>query len=368
MRDQRIQSLAALLTNYSLNTQKDDRVLIQTFQVAEPLVSALVEEILKAGGHPLPLVYPDSFEESMLRYGDEGQISLVRPFEYLAYSEYESRISILASLNTKKYSTVEPNKLQWLRKSRKPILATQMEREARGDFRRVTTMFPTEAYAQNASLSLSEYEDFFFKACQIHDGSSNPTKNWQAREATQRKYLAALNGGETVQLQSSDCDLTFSIRDRTFISSHGLRNMPDGEIYTGPVEDSVNGRVRFTYPAIFGVEISGIEVEFEGGKAVAAKADTGDAVLKKLLDTDRGSRYLGEFGIGTNYEIKNPIGNALMDEKIGGSIHLAFGMGYPRTGSVNKSTIHWDMVTDFSTDSRIMVDGEVIYRDGKFVI
>ena len=224
MRDHRIPSLAALLTNYSLNIQKQDRVLIQTFQAAEPLVTALVEEILIAGGHPLPLVYPDRFEETMLRYGDERQVSMVPPFEYLAYTEYEARVSIMASLNTKKFSNVDSKKLKWLGKSRQPILATQMEREARGDFRRVSTLFPTEAYAQDASMSLNDYEDLYYRACQVHDDGQDAVEIWQAREVSQRNYLAAFDGGDTVQLHSPDCDLSFSIRDRTFTSSHGLRN------------------------------------------------------------------------------------------------------------------------------------------------
>ncbi|MEW6407049.1 MAG: aminopeptidase, partial [Chloroflexota bacterium] len=175
--------------------------------------------------------------------------------------------------------------------------------------------------------------------------------------------------GDRVELRGPHVDLALSIKGRLFKNSFGEHNMPDGEIYTGPVENSANGWVRFTYPAITGGRlVEGVELIFERGKVTNAKAKTNQDFLLEMLETDRGARYLGEFAIGTNFNINRFIGHILLDEKIGGTFHLALGAGYPETGSLNKSSIHWDMICDLRKDSVILVDGELVYCNGDFVI
>jgi aminopeptidase len=182
------------------------------------------------------------------------------------------------------------------------------------------------------------------------------------------RMIERIQGRDKVKLQGPNVDLSLSIKGRTFNNSYGLHNMPDGEIYTGPVEDSVNGWVKFTYPAIYqGQVVEGVELQFENGRVVSANAAVGESFLKTMVDSDEGSHYLGEFAIGTNYEINRFTRNILFDEKLGGTFHMALGAGYPETGSRNKSAIHWDMICDMRTDSEIQVDGEAIYRDGKFI-
>jgi aminopeptidase len=192
---------------------------------------------------------------------------------------------------------------------------------------------------------------------------------WQSVEKEQTRLAEYLNGHEKVEVKSPDCDLIFSLKERIFASAHGRNNMPDGEIFTGPVEDSVEGHVRFSFPAVLaGNEVDGVELTFDQGKVVEATARSNQAFLDAKLNTDAGARYLGEFAIGLNYGVKNFSKNILFDEKIGGTIHMALGAGYPEVGSKNESAIHWDMICDMSQDSEIVVDGEVVYQNGKFII
>jgi aminopeptidase len=215
-------------------------------------------------------------------------------------------------------------------------------------------------------MSLKEYEDFLFKA--MHTAEDDPIAFWKSVEADQQRAVDYMKGRKQVQLRGPDVDLTLSVEGRTFMNSHGIYNMPDGEIYTGPVEESVNGWVKFTYPANYlGVTVEGAEIRLENGRVVHAQAAKNEAYLLKTLDSDAGSRYVGEFAIGTNFDIQQFTGQILFDEKIGGSFHMAFGAGYPETGSRNKSAIHWDMICDMRKDSEILVDGELFYKNGEFV-
>ena len=218
-------------------------------------------------------------------------------------------------------------------------------------------------------MSLSEFEDFVFQACHVDDPEQDAIAYWESVDNEQERLVEAFEGHDRVQVQGPNCDLTFSIKGRTFMNASGRFNMPDGEIFTGPVEDSMTGRVRFTYPtADEGNVVDGVELVFEKGRVIEAHADRNQEFLDEKLATDEGARYVGEFAIGLNYGVQRPTMNILFDEKIGGSFHMALGLGYPETGSVNKSAIHWDMITDMREDSRILLDGEVIYQNGHFKI
>ncbi len=214
-------------------------------------------------------------------------------------------------------------------------------------------------------MSLSEYEDFVYRAC--HATEEHPIAFWNSVREKQQSAIDHIQGHDRVVLRGPNVDLTLSVKNRIFLNSAGVFNMPDGEIYTGPVEDSVNGWVKFTYPAIYnGVAVEGAELTFSNGKVISAKADKNQDFLLKMLETDAGSRYLGEFAIGTNFEIDKFTGQILFDEKIGGSFHMALGASYPETGGKNKSAIHWDMICDMRDDAEILVDGELYYKNGEF--
>ena len=240
-----------------------------------------------------------------------------------------------------------------------------MQRAAEGSWRWVVTQFPCPAYAQEADMSLREYENFVYAAtfCDQPD----PVQAWGEVRVRQQRLVDWLRGKRQVAVRGPNIDLTLSIEGRTFINSDGRRNMPSGEIFTGPVEDSVNGWVRFSYPAIrAGREVEGVELEFAQGKVVAARAKKNEAFLLSQLDSDWGARFLGEFAFGSNYGITRFTKSILYDEKIGGTLHMAVGAGYPETGSQNHSSVHWDFICDMRDNSEVLIDGELFYRNGEF--
>jgi aminopeptidase len=242
-----------------------------------------------------------------------------------------------------------------------------MERSAEGAYRWALTLFPTHAYASEAGMSLDAYEDLYYGACLATD--DDPVGAW-ARESEETKRLADwIQGRSQVHVTGDGTDLRIGIEGRTFIAADGEHNMPDGEFFTGPIEDSAEGEISFQLPATYaGREVSGVRFRFEGGKVVDASAEKGEEFLIEMLDTDDGARRLGELGIGTNYGITGGTGEILLDEKIGGTVHLAVGRSYPETGGVNESAIHWDMICDLRKGGQIEVDGEALQRDGQFVV
>jgi aminopeptidase len=373
--DPRVHHMAELLVEHSARIGKGDRILLQAEPAAGPLLRALFEEVLKRGGHPslyLNLsgqISGTGLDEVFFRYAGPEQLDHIPDLLQYAYENFESRIRIDSVSNTKSLAHVDPNLIARRRIATGPILQTQFDRGDRGEFRWVSTLFPTAAYAQAADMSLQEYEEFVFTACHVNQSSADAIAHWEKVDADQKKLVEAFKGHTQVHFQSPHCDFRFSIKDRTFINASGVRNMPDGEIFTGPVEESVNGWIHFpNLVASRGTEVAGLKLTFEDGRAVRAEAEKNQEYLQQALNTDDRSMYLGEVGIGTNYDIQRFTKDILFDEKIGGTFHVAFGSGYPMTGSQNKSAIHWDMICDFKTDSQISLDGEVIYRNGHFLI
>ncbi len=371
MADPRVVKFAKVLVEHSAHIVPGDRVLIEATTAAEPLVRELYIQILEKGGHPHPMIgfpgmVPFIQDDIYLTYAKDTQLDFVPTFYKIAYDQFESRIRIHSATNTRATTNLNPAKAQRRGKATSTITESQMRRGAEGIFKWVTTLYPTDAYAQDAGMSLKEYEDFVFGAVHAHE--ENPIAYWKGTAAGQQKAIDFLTGKGQVVMRGPNVDLSLSIKGRKFMNSTGMYNMPDGEIFTGPVEDSVNGWVKFTYPAIYGgVAVEGAELTFVRGRVEQAKADKNQQYLIKMLESDSGSRYLGEYAIGTNFDINKFTGNILFDEKIGGTFHMALGAGYPETGSRNKSAIHWDMICDLRTDSEILVDGELFYKNGQFV-
>jgi len=342
-------------------------VAIEATTAAQPLVQALYTAILDRGGYPYLLLELPDQNELFFAHAKDEQLDAIPPFRKLAYEQFESRIRIASSIAPRALSGVEPARLRKWGKASASILETQMRRGADRSFKWVSTLYPTQGYAAEAGLSLSDFEDFVYRAC--HADQADPLAYWKQVETKQKKIIERLEGHDQVVLRGPDVDLTLSIQGRKFLNAAGKANMPDGEVFSGPVEDSVNGFVRFTYPAIYsGVLVEGVELTFNDGKVTKANAEKNESVLLELLDSDPGARYVGEFAIGTNYEIDRFSHNILFDEKLGGTFHMALGAGYPETGSKNKSIIHWDMICGMQKDSEILLDGEVVYKNGKFTI
>jgi len=367
MSDPRIRKLAELLVDYCVEVHAGESVLIGGSSLATPLIEETYRQVIKAGGHPLVIVQDEVFQEIMLKQGSDEQLQHISEPLKLITETFDCRIGIRGAANTRSLSSVDPKRMQIMQAARKELMATSMKRTAEGQFRWVGTMFPTQAFAQEADMSLSEYEDFVYGAC--FADKDDPVAEWHKMSHMQQKLVDWLKGKRSLRIQGPNIDMTMSIEDRTFINSDGKRNMPSGEIFTGPVESSVQGWVRFTYPAIIaGREIDGVELRFEDGKVVEASAQKSEDFLLSILDIDDGARYLGEFAVGTNDGIDRFTKSILFDEKIGGTVHMALGMGYPQTGSENQSSIHWDMVCDMRDGGKIWIDDELFYDAGRFLI
>ncbi|MFZ6030489.1 MAG: aminopeptidase [Chloroflexota bacterium] len=368
MSDPRLENFARLLVDYSTRVKPGDRVAITSTTTAVPLMRAIYARVLEKGGFPHLLLDIPEQEKVFYEHAGDDLLDFVPAFHQIAFEQFDVLIKVRAETNTRALRKVDPARLARHQKAMAQLLQAQVRRGADGSLRWMSTLYPTRAYAKEAGMSLREYEDFVYGANHVDPQTADPVAFWQEFGRHQQRVIDWISGRDRVELRGPNVDLTLSIKDRIFKNSCGFHNLPDGEIFTGPVENSVNGWVRFTYPAIYqGQMVEGIELKFDTGKVVQATARKNEAYLLKMLDSDTGSRYLGEFAIGTNFQIDRFTKSILFDEKIGGTFHMALGAGYPETGSLNKSIIHWDMICDLRTDSEIRVDGDLMYRNGQFV-
>ena len=367
MSDLKRKKLANLLVHYSTTVQPGEWVGILGSFTSLPILRDVYAAVIDAGGHPTLLIDDSQMQRYFLRNATDEQMNWIDPALKLYTEQADVYIRVGAPDNTRAMSSIGADRMREQRSAQSEFLQTRLERAARGEFRWVGALYPTQASAQEANMSLEEYEDFVYEACFCD--ADDPAAEWRKLSEMQQHKVNFLAGKRKIALRGPNIDLELSIAGRTFINSDGKRNMPSGEIFTGPVEDSVNGWVRFSYPAIVGGRaVSGIELRFVDGKVTDASAEMNEDLLHAQLDTDAGARYLGEFAIGTNFGINQFTGMILYDEKIGGTVHMAVGMGYPETGSLNKSAVHWDMICDMRIDSEIHVDGELFYKDGGFTI
>jgi aminopeptidase len=366
--DSRTLKLAQILVGYSTAVRPGDRVAIETTTNAEPLVRALYEQTLLAGGHPhLILRLPDQ-DKILLTHADDAQLDFTPTFQKLVTDQFDVYIRARADTDTRMLRDIPPTRQTRWQKTMAPIRNRMLARGADRSLRWVLAQYPTQAYAREAGMDFGAYEDFLYAACHADGDTPDPVAYWKGVEAKQRRIVAQFEGHHQVQLTGPNVDLSLSIQGRKFNNACGHVNMPDGEIYTGPVEDSANGWVKFTYPAVYqGRIVEDVALKFEHGRVASATSSGEQEFLQKMIDSDAGSRFLGEFAIGTNFEIDRFTHNILFDEKIGGTFHLALGAGYPETGSRNTSAIHWDFICDMRTDSEIRVDGVAVYRNGQFL-
>ena len=367
MKDPRVTNLARILVGYSTKVGEGDSVVIGGESPAEPLLAAIYEEVLKAGGNPILQMSLDCQEATYYRHASDAQLEWIAPPARWSVEEADVRISVAATTNPRALSAIDPGRQQLRAQATGPLMAKAMERSAEGSFRWVGTLFPTPAYAAEAEMSFDDYESFYFTACLADDG--DPLSNWEKASVETRRLADWIEGHEEVRVVGPGTDIKLGIAGRKFVPCAGEHNMPDGEFFTGPIEDSIEGEVTFHLPALLrGREVAGVRLRFEGGVVVEASAERGEEYLTKLLDTDPGARRLGELGIGTNYGIDRGTREVLLDEKIGGTVHMALGRSYPETGGVNESAVHEDLVCDLRLGGRITVDGEDLQVDGKFVV
>ena len=365
--DPRTRNLAKILVGYSTEVEEGEVVSIDGESAAAPLLLAVYEEVLKAGANPVLNIALEGQIAAYFKHASDDQLRWISPFAEWMVDNADVRIAIGASTNTRELSGVAPER-QMLRQSATGDLMTRaMKRSAEGDFRWCYTLYPTSAYASEAEMSLADYEDFYYSSCLASEG--DPLSNWRQASAETERLAEWIEGHEEVRVTAPGTDIVLGIAGRKFIPCDGRNNMPDGEFFTGPVEDSVEGVVSFHLPAVIGGrEVSGVRLRFEAGRVVEASAERGEEYLHKLLDTDDGARILGELGIGTNYGIDRGTREVLLDEKIGGTVHMAVGSSYPESGGVNESAVHTDLVCDLRLGGKLEVDGVVMQENGKFLV
>jgi aminopeptidase len=371
--DPRLIRLADTLVAYSIEAQPKQEVAIYGPPVAAPLIRETYRRLLRAGAYPYVFmglegyVGLDGLNEIFFDEASDDQIDHMQRTERLVRGEFQGMIVLRGSSNTRSLSRVNPERRRRRAAATAPVMETFLRRSASGALKWVVTLYPTAAVAQEAELSLVGLEDLVLAA--TFSDLDDPASRWRQISARQQQLVEWLAGRSRVEVRGPDVDLRFSIAGRTFLNDDGHRNMPAGEIFTGPVEDTMEGRVRFNFPAVYeNRRVEGVELRFEGGRVVAARAARDQAFLEQMLETDPGARYVGEWAIGLNDRIDRFMGEVLFDEKIGGSFHLALGNGYPETGSQNKSGLHWDMIHDMRSEGEILVDGECFMRQGRCLI
>jgi aminopeptidase len=367
MADVRVERLAETLVNYSLAVKPGDLVVLQGTSLAEPLLLEVYRRVLRAGGNPVLRVTLPGSSEILFREGTDQQLTRLTSLDRLVPEEADASLAVLAEANTKSLSGVNPARQALAQEARRELIQTYMQRSASGALRWCVALYPTNAHAQDADMSLEDYEHFVYGAC--HVDQPDPVSYWRGVAAEQARLIAWLAGKREARIVGPDTDLRVGIGGRTFMNADGTRNFPDGEIFTGPVETEVEGTIRFSFPSIVqGREVENIRLWFEGGRVVKATAGKNQEYLDAMLGMDDGARRLGEFAFGTNFGIQQFTRNILFDEKIGGTVHLAIGAGYPETGSVNQSAIHWDMICDLRSGGEVSVDGVPFLKAGRYLV
>jgi len=365
--DNRITKHAEVILKYSLDLKKGEKIVIVGDVVTLPLIKESYRLAVELGALPQVMINSEELKEILLKGGSEEQIKYVPESAKKAFETVDVLLSFFGGTNTRMLSNVNPEKLKLSAQGSSEITRIFFERVAKKELRWCGTMFPNQANAQEASMSVSEYEDFVYGAGYID--SKDPIAEWKKIEKKQEGICNILKGKKHLRIVSKDTDLKMSIEGRKWINCCGRVNFPDGEVFTGPVEDSVEGHIRFSFPGIYGGrEIEDIQLTFERGNVIKATAAKGQELLEQLLETDKGARYVGEIAAGTNYNIKKFTRHMLFDEKIGGTVHLAIGRSIPESLGKNQSAIHWDMLCDMKKGGKIYADGELVYKDGKFLI
>jgi aminopeptidase len=384
-RDPRLEKLANILVKYSTKVRKGDAVGIAADPVALPLADEVVKAVIKAGGLPIVTLRRAGMAEALAEFGSDEQLSATHPV-HLAYTKLVNvHFTLWGEENSKNLSRYDAKKLALFSQGNRETMREAMRRSALPidhpeRMRWVGTLMPTQSSAQDAEMSLSQYEDFVFRAGLLHE--PDPVAAWERVHAKQERVRAFLQSKSVFRFRAPACDshdgtdLTVDCSKSTWINCSGHENFPDGEVFAGPGD--VNGHVNYTFPAVYnGREVLGVRLAFKGGRVVDASATKNEDFLIQMLDQDPGARTLGEIAIGTNYSITEFSRNTLFDEKIGGTFHAAVGAGYPESGSTNVSGLHWDMVCDLRPRTNkdgsmipggtIEADGEVFHRDGQFL-
>jgi aminopeptidase len=366
MTDPRIERLAALLVDYSLELRAGKVLRIDSLDAGSPLVLALYGAALRAGALPYTNVGLSGLGETLFQYASDEQLTYLSPIQWEEIEQLDALVTIWSETNTRALSRVEPTRHTAYIAAQRKLSNRRWERISSGEMSWCGTLYPTNAHAQEAEMSLAEYEDFVYAACHVHE--SDPAAHWRAVSAELSARAEELGGVHELRIVGPDTDLRVGVEGRSWLAADGRYNLPDGEVFTSPLETETEGEIRYTFPAVYhGREVEDVRLRFEGGRVVDAEAASGDDYLQSLLEMDAGARVLGEVAFGLNYEIDRFTRNILFDEKIGGTMHLALGSGFPQSGGRNTSGLHWDMICDLRGEGEVYADGELIWKDGRFL-
>ena len=356
---------ACLLLDYCLAIKKGEKLYVVSTTLAEPLVREVYREAIKRGAHVEISMTLAGASKIFYDHANEDQLLYVNPVSKLIYETFDAYLHIRAPFNLREDQNVDKEKQRTKGEAGRIINDIYSKRTADGSMRRCLCQYPTQASAQEAGMSLEEYEDFVYTACKLD--TPDPIEAWKALGRDQQKIVDHLNQSSEVRYVNEKTDISFSVKDRVWINSDGKANMPSGEVFTGPVEETVNGTIHFDFPSIFrGHEIKGITLEVKDGVVIKWNAEVGGSLLDDIFATE-GANMFGEVAIGTNYNIQKATKNILFDEKIGGSVHMAIGQSYIQTGGKNNSQIHWDMIANMRNGGKIFTDGKLIYENGLFL-
>ncbi|MFN8514876.1 MAG: aminopeptidase [Chloroflexia bacterium] len=371
MADPRYRKLAEALIGYALGIKPGDKLLISSTPLATPLLHEVYREALRVGAFPDVQIDLEALQEIKLREGSDEQLRHLPPVRLAEADYYDARLGISAAENTMALSGIDPKRIALLHGARAPLAARLSQRTAARELRRTGTLFPTQASAQQAGMSLAEYEDFVFNACLLD--RDDPAAAWRELSAEWQRIADFLATRDVIRIVAPGTDITYRVGGRIWVNSSGSNetgslNFPSGEVYTAPIEDSANGMVRYTYPAIYqGNVVEDVRLTFRNGKVVEAEATRGQSLLEAMIDLDPGARFLGEVAFGLNENIQRFTSNILYDEKIGGTMHMALGQAYLNTGGTNHSALHWDLICDLR-EGQVYADGELCYEKGRFTI
>jgi aminopeptidase len=367
VRDPRVARLGELIVSYSLELERGQILRVDVPPVAAPLAVELYRAALRAGGHPYANVELEQLPEILVKKGNDDQLEFLSPIAGAEIEFVDAIVTVWAESNTRALSRVPPERHQRLIASSRRLAKRRWERIAAGELRWCGVVFPTTAHAQDAEMSLDEYEQFVFRACHV-EGTEDPVAHWNGVSDELHRRAEVLGEAHEIRIVGPDTDLRLGVEGRKWQAADGRYNMPDGEVYTSPLEAATEGEIRFTFPALFrGREVEDIRLRFEGGKVVAAEAARGLEFLEALLEVDEGARRLGEVAFGLNYEIDRFTNNTLFDEKIGGTMHVALGSAFEELGGRNTSALHWDLVCDLRADGEVYADGELVWQAGRFL-
>jgi aminopeptidase len=365
--DPRLERLAGLIAGYSLDLQPGDVVRFDSSEAGAPFLLALYRAALRLGANPYLDLSLDRLAELMVAEGSDEQLAHVAQLERDEIEALDAAVTVWAETNTRAMTNADAGRHGRRLAARQSLTTRVWERIAAGEMRWCGTLAPVNAFAQDAEMSLADYEDFVFGACHVA-GDDDPVAYWRGVSTELGAHAARLAAVRELRILGPDTDLRVGVGGRHWVVADGHVNMPDGEVFTSPIEDATEGEIRFTFPALFaGREVTDVRLRFEGGRVVSAEAARGGDFLESLLDRDAGARILGEVAFGLNYGIDRFTGNILFDEKIGGTVHVALGSSFTEAGGLNDSSLHWDLICDLRADGEVYADGELVWKAGSFL-